>query len=158
MSLMKSKLFISLSLIGLVVLCASSVLGVFYFGYQGQIVGNIISGEPLQITTDFEETFLINVDNESQTYSDDLRLFNFAENITMLVDLEILKTNLTQDCEFENDCEVELRKTDYSHTELTDGSNFTLVNGDNNFILEVTCLRRSCNQEIKIDLEMQEAL
>lgn len=143
----------------IVLLCSvflfNSVIAVWLFSYDKLIIGDIISGEPLEIVIDFNETFLIDVTNESKVYSDDLSLLNFNGDTNMTTIFNITKVPANSECDFESDCSTELFKDEL---ELTDSQNFTLSAGENNFYLNVSCKKRSCEQNITIDINFEEII
>ncbi len=127
----------------------------WYFGFTTEITGQITGGEDyISVSYEFEDFSLLTETSANSTI-EELRLENDNGNSTMLVFLNISSIPDDWSCpNFEDDCSVELISKDYGG--LLDGSNFTLVDGFNDFNLSTSCVKRSCPQNLTIQVEFTE--
>lgn len=156
--LSKKKLRVLLLSLVAVVVVINLATAYYFFGYDMVITGSAMSGgEPLTITLDLSDTFLIDTTTEPIVYTDDLDLLNIGGDVPMITALTITKTDLTGgSCpNYETDCSVTFTK---GMQELQDATPFTMTAGSNTFGLEISCPHRSCEHEIEIDLSLNEVI
>lgn len=155
----KKKLVIVLLSFVTFAILLNGIFAFWWLGYNKTITGEIMSeGNPMFLELDFSDSFLINTQNSSQVYSDDMTLNNVNGETNMTTNLSITKTDLTAGVcgNYLTDCDVSLNLVGFG--ELQDGTEFPLLVGGNNFELILSCVKHSCEQDINVTISLQEII
>lgn len=123
---------------------------------QGSFTGYVVSDDlGLSFTQEFGDV-TINTTSGASSETSSSQILNNNGDVVMTLTSAVTKTDNSDDLctDYENDCDVTYSST--TTPSISNGGSFTLPSGVSEFNTTITCLERSCPQNVSVDITLEE--